>query len=196
MSYLIYQPPADRGTIQAFSRKEMNLYKADMDRIIKNIEDARRCCDHVFVSIHSHEESGSSKETPAQFVMEFANKCIDAGACAVIGHGPHILRPLEIYKGRPIFYSVGNFLFQCELTACTAEDEYEKYEMTSDESVSATYEKRTAGHTRGLLSDKRMLEAVIPYIEVEDDKIIPEIVLIVVVLPAPLLPRRATSSPS
>ena len=150
---------------------ETHPNKADMDRIVKSIEAARICGDYVFVSIHSHEESGSSKETPAQFVTEFAHRCIDAGACAVIGHGPHILRPLEIYKGCPIFYSVGNFLFQCELTACTAEDEYEKYGMTSDEAVIMTYEKRTAGHTRGLLSDKRVLEAVIPYIEVDNDKV-------------------------
>ena len=43
--------------------------------------------------------------------------------------------------------------------------------MTSDEAVIMTYEKRTAGHTRGLLSDKRVLEAVIPYIEVDNDKV-------------------------
>ena len=34
---------------------------------------------------------------------------IDAGADAVVGHGPHVLRGVEFYKGRPIFYSLGNF---------------------------------------------------------------------------------------
>ena len=35
---------------------------------------------------------------------------IDAGADAVIGHGPHVLRGIEFYRGRPIVYSLGNFL--------------------------------------------------------------------------------------
>jgi poly-gamma-glutamate capsule biosynthesis protein CapA/YwtB (metallophosphatase superfamily) len=40
-----------------------------------------------------------------------ARRFIDLGADAVIGHHPHILQPIEIYKGRPILYSVGNFAF-------------------------------------------------------------------------------------
>jgi hypothetical protein len=35
---------------------------------------------------------------------------IDAGADAVAGHGPHVLRGIEFYRGRPIVYSLGNFL--------------------------------------------------------------------------------------
>jgi hypothetical protein len=35
---------------------------------------------------------------------------LDAGADAVVGHGPHVLRGVEFYKGKPIFYSLGNFL--------------------------------------------------------------------------------------
>jgi hypothetical protein len=34
---------------------------------------------------------------------------IDAGADAVVGHGPHVLRGIEFYRGRPIAYSLGNF---------------------------------------------------------------------------------------
>lgn len=39
-----------------------------------------------------------------------ARFAVDCGADAVIGHHPHIVQPLEIYRGRPIFYSVGNFM--------------------------------------------------------------------------------------
>jgi hypothetical protein len=35
---------------------------------------------------------------------------VDAGADAVVGHGPHVLRGIELYRGRPIAYSLGNFL--------------------------------------------------------------------------------------
>ena len=40
----------------------------------------------------------------------WARAVIDAGADAVVGHGPHVLRGMEFYRGRPIVYSLGNFL--------------------------------------------------------------------------------------
>jgi hypothetical protein len=42
-------------------------------------------------------------------VVEFAHSMIDAGADIVLGHGPHVVRPLEIYNDRLIAYSLGNF---------------------------------------------------------------------------------------
>jgi poly-gamma-glutamate synthesis protein (capsule biosynthesis protein) len=59
-------------------------------------------------SLHNH-EPGNGSQTPADFAVPFAHKIIDAGADAYIGHGPHQLRGIEIYKGKPIFYSLGNF---------------------------------------------------------------------------------------
>ena len=43
---------------------------------------------------------------------KLAHAAIDAGADVFIGHGPHRLRAIEIYQGKPIFYSLGNFYFQ------------------------------------------------------------------------------------
>ncbi len=141
----------------------------DMQRILQSIRQARAQSDYVFVSMHSHEVGGHQKELPGEFYKEFAHRCIDEGATAILGHGPHIIRPLEIYKGKPIFYSMGNFLFQEELTPFVAEDQYEKYNVTSDCSMDEMYDIRTKGHTRGLLCDHRVLEAFIPYVEVEND---------------------------
>lgn len=45
---------------------------------------------------------------------------IDAGADVVVGHGPHILRGIEVYKRRPIFYSLANFIFENDLSPQTA----------------------------------------------------------------------------
>jgi len=84
--------------------------KVDMERIKKAIYEAQMHADYIIVSIHAHEVGGTSKEEPAQFLKEFAHECIDSGAHAVIGHGPHLIRPLEIYKGYPIFYSLGDFM--------------------------------------------------------------------------------------
>ena len=48
---------------------------------------------------------------PLQYMTDIAHAAIDAGADIVMGHGPHFPLPIEIYKGRPIFYSVGNLTF-------------------------------------------------------------------------------------
>ena len=47
-------------------------------------------------------------QTP-DFLIDFAHKAIDNGADAFVGHGPHVLRGVEIYKGKPIFYGLGEF---------------------------------------------------------------------------------------
>jgi poly-gamma-glutamate synthesis protein (capsule biosynthesis protein) len=46
-----------------------------------------------------------------EYMAEIAHAAIDAGADLVIGHGPHFLLPIEVYKGKPIFYGMGNFSF-------------------------------------------------------------------------------------
>ena len=175
-----YTPPLPDGVTDFrgtnIRRGEKTRYvthpnKKDMGRIIKSIQAARTQCDYVVVSMHSHEVGGPDKELPGDFYVEFAHQCIDAGASAVLGHGPHIIRPIEIYKGCPIFYCMGNFVFQNELTEFTAEDQYEKYGLTSDASMAEMYDVRSKGHTRGLLCNPKVMEAFIPYFEIENDKV-------------------------
>ncbi|HEY4141179.1 MAG TPA: CapA family protein [Pseudolabrys sp.] len=48
---------------------------------------------------------------PLQYMKDIAHAAIDAGADVVMGHGPHHTLPIEIYKGRPIFYGLGNLTF-------------------------------------------------------------------------------------
>ena len=47
---------------------------------------------------------------PNQFVIDFAHAVIDNGADMFLGHGVHTLQGIEIYKGRPIFYNLGEFV--------------------------------------------------------------------------------------
>jgi poly-gamma-glutamate capsule biosynthesis protein CapA/YwtB (metallophosphatase superfamily) len=75
--------------------------------------------DIVIVSFHGGAEGqGAEKLTFAREifvgedrgnVVEFARAMIDAGADIVLGHGPHVVRPLELYHDRLIAYSLGNF---------------------------------------------------------------------------------------
>lgn len=143
----------------------------DMARVEKAIYEARMQADYILVSIHSHELSGDKKENPSDFLKEFAHRCIDAGAHAVLGHGPHLLRPLEMYKGYPIFYSLGDFVIHNECIPFAPEEMYAKQHLTSDATMRELFCDRSAGYTRGLMRDHRMLEAVIPYFEMEGGKL-------------------------
>ena len=172
-----FVPPKPEGLLQIQStlfekgdalRYETHPNETDMSRVTASIENARRQSDYVAVSIHSHEVDLPDKAVPAQFLVEFAHRCVDAGASVVFGHGPHVLRPLEIYKGRPIFYSLGNFLFQ-DVAEYQPEDMYEKYGLTSDTSIGELYNAQTGNNTKGLLASRRTLESVLPYIEIEND---------------------------
>lgn len=140
----------------------------DMARVEQSIREALFMADYVAVSMHSHQISGLTKEQPAQFYEEFAHRCIDAGAHAVIGHGPHLLRPIEIYKGCPIFYSLGDFIIQLETIGKAPAGMFEKQGMTGNEGLDEMFDARSGGGKRGLYYEKVMFEAVVPYWETED----------------------------
>jgi poly-gamma-glutamate synthesis protein (capsule biosynthesis protein) len=83
----------------------------DERAILDVIEAARGAAEIVIVALHSHEPANASDE-PAAFVQRFARAAIDRGASLIVGHGPHRLRAVEMYKGSAILYSLGNFLYQ------------------------------------------------------------------------------------
>lgn len=87
--------------------------KDDLKRITEAVKIARRNARVVIVSNHDHR--GSKKQTePSESFKAFARASIDAGADVVFNTGPHLLWGIEIYKGKPIFYSLGNFFFQID----------------------------------------------------------------------------------
>jgi poly-gamma-glutamate capsule biosynthesis protein CapA/YwtB (metallophosphatase superfamily) len=85
--------------------------QVDLEENLARIADARRMADWVIVSLHSH-EYGETRGHPSQMAIDFAHAAIDAGADVFYGNGPARPRGLEIYRGRPIVYSVGMFFHQ------------------------------------------------------------------------------------
>jgi len=83
----------------------------DEREILEQITAARSSSEVVIVSLHAHEPANDS-DAPAEFIVRFARKAVDAGATIVFGHGPHRLRGVELYKGGAILYSLGNFVYQ------------------------------------------------------------------------------------
>lgn len=112
--------PTAAGTIclLAFSRTLPETFWAKEGRAgtsylsYEETAQAIKACRHqhpfVFVSFHWGEEL---HERPKDYQRELAHLAIRSGADAVIGHHPHILQSIEFFEGKPILYSVGNFIF-------------------------------------------------------------------------------------
>ncbi|WP_352128130.1 CapA family protein [Mesorhizobium sp. dw_380] len=67
--------------------------------------------DFVVAYLHHHHWEPGWQDVP-RWVQTFARSCVDAGADLFVSHGAPVLQALEIYNGAPIFYGLGNFLFQ------------------------------------------------------------------------------------
>lgn len=121
---------------------QRTMNKADVEGNLRSIKDARRSADWVLVSYHGHESSFDGTEYPADFQIELAHSCIDAGSHAFLGHGPHILRGIEIYKGKPIIYGMGNLVAQNQLVKRVTTDQYESLGLDEKATPSDYYEER------------------------------------------------------
>ena len=82
----------------------------DLDRMIKDIEEAKQKSDLVIVSIHWGIHF--KEAVVADYQKYYAHFAIDHGADLILGHHAHILKPVEVYKGKAIFYSLGNFAME------------------------------------------------------------------------------------
>ena len=147
-----------------------SLNEEDMKRVEKAIYEAKFQADYVMVSIHSHEfGSGTTKEDVPEFLADFAHRCIDMGADAIVGHGPHLLRPIEVYNDKPIFYSLGDFVLELYSVEMAPADFFEKQGIDPNETVHALLRKRSQNFTVGLMEQKKMLETIIPFWETDEN---------------------------
>jgi poly-gamma-glutamate capsule biosynthesis protein CapA/YwtB (metallophosphatase superfamily) len=133
----------------------------DVKEITAEIREARRMADWVMVSIHAHEGAPGDREAPAQFLVTFAHAAIDAGADLFVGHGPHVLRAVEIYKGKPIFYSVANFIFQNEALPFQPQESYDQFNLPLDATTADFFDTRSANDTRSFPADQKIWESMI-----------------------------------
>lgn len=143
----------------------------DMARVEDHIREARRQADYVLVSVHSHQSKAIDTTEPADFLVEFAHRCIDAGADAILGHGPHELRGIEIYKGRPIFYSLGNFIFQTDTVRLQPAEAYENKKMPVGSMTGELMDFRSKNGTRGYCVQENIWRSVMAGFTAEDGEI-------------------------
>jgi poly-gamma-glutamate capsule biosynthesis protein CapA/YwtB (metallophosphatase superfamily) len=82
----------------------------DLAQLLATVRATREAADIVLVSLHwgIHMVKG----TLADYQREVGHALIDAGVDAILGHHPHIMKGIEVYRGKPIFYSLGNFAIE------------------------------------------------------------------------------------
>lgn len=104
----------------------------DETDLIKAVEAADSQVDYLFVMVHWGTEHTTEL---TDYQVNDGHKMIDAGAEAVIGMHSHCLQPVEYYNGKPIFYSLGNFIFNPTIkSGCGG-----AVEFTVDENDAVTY---------------------------------------------------------
>ncbi len=145
--------------------------KDDLQGNCKWISDAARQADFVVFSFHAH-EGAVDRWLPATFHQPFARACIDAGTDAFIGHGPHFIRGIEIYKNKPIFYSLGNFVFQNETVRKMPADNYEKTGLDDTNTPADYYDKRSDNDKKGFPADRKYWESFLPWCRYEAGKLV------------------------
>ncbi|RNJ42605.1 hypothetical protein B5V01_16525 [Mesorhizobium erdmanii] len=124
----------------------------DVADILRNIRRGKQFSDFCIVTNHGHEPNWSHEvsQEPPDYEQSFARQMIDAGADAYVGHGPHLLRGIEIYKGRPIFYSLGNFFYD-DLRTPAGADMFEAYgkDPRVDTDAEVTVDEEAKGYPTG-----------------------------------------------
>jgi poly-gamma-glutamate synthesis protein (capsule biosynthesis protein) len=105
----------------------------DKQRILQSIREARRHADLVVVYEHNHvflnrpftpmfEEELPERLAPADWLKRWTHEEIDAGADIIVMHGAPLIHGVEIYRNRPIFYDLGNFIFNLPPTIVSLDE--------------------------------------------------------------------------
>lgn len=140
----------------------------DMERLEKAVRAAAADADHAVVYVHSHETKGDSDFEPDGFVETFSRACIDWGAEAVVCSGTHQIKGVEIYKGKPIYYSIANFFFRAYDMDEYPNEWYEFYNIDKRLTVREGENLRTKNGTIGLTTQRYAFRSISPMIEWDD----------------------------
>jgi poly-gamma-glutamate synthesis protein (capsule biosynthesis protein) len=130
--FLAYTYDANNGNYKDIDPRIAVL---DVDRMKQDLAAIRMKADVALVSMHA----GTEYELkPNAQQTTFARAAIDSGAAAVIGHHPHVRQPMELYRGSPIFYSLGNLVF----------DQFQRKETQVGSLAELTFEGATIVETK------------------------------------------------
>ncbi len=138
---------------------------------LRQVREARRQADWVIFSMHYHEMGGKALytatrrtelEEPPEFVVDFAHRCIDEGVDVFVGHGPHVALGLEIYKGKPVFYSLGDFILQNETVQVFPSHAYDRFRLDPMSTPADFLDTRSDQNRKAHPGDPLFWEAFVP----------------------------------
>jgi poly-gamma-glutamate capsule biosynthesis protein CapA/YwtB (metallophosphatase superfamily) len=133
------------------------VHESDRREVLRAVRQAKQTSDFTIATMHTH-EPGNYSQHPPEFLPFIAREAIDNGADAFIGHGPHQLRGIEIYEGRPIFYSLGNFFFMENTQQPLTRGAYDKDTARPDETEAEFLERK---RVHGVFGEQIWYESVI-----------------------------------
>jgi poly-gamma-glutamate synthesis protein (capsule biosynthesis protein) len=152
------------------------LNQSDLDGLIASVKNAHSQAEWVVVSSHTH-EGGQGQGTPPEFLVTAAHAAIDAGADVFVSHGPHTLKGIEIYKGKPIFYSLGNFIFENETMLFQPAESFDSLGLPSSATVADFYDARSGNDTRGFPVQRGVWESAVAEVSFNKDHTLNRITL-------------------
>jgi poly-gamma-glutamate synthesis protein (capsule biosynthesis protein) len=110
IGFLAYTDLSNIGLAAATATsRRAGVASARSTNLFSEIESAKKAVDFLIVSFHWGTEYQLGE--PGARQKKLAYQCIDKGADVIIGHHPHVLQKIEIYHGKTIAYSLGNFVF-------------------------------------------------------------------------------------
>lgn len=110
IGFLAYTDLANSGLSRASATAtKPGVASATTKAVFDEIKTAKRKVDFLVVSLHWGVEYQIGEPNARQ--KNLAYKCIDYGADIIVGHHPHVLQKVEVYQGKTIAYSLGNFVF-------------------------------------------------------------------------------------
>lgn len=116
----------------------------DLDAILRNIREGKEESNFEIVCIHAH-NPGNWSAQPAEFMPTLAHDAINAGADEFVASGPHRLRGIEIYKGKPIFYSLGDFFYEVMHRVYLDADNLERAHLNMATTTDYEYQQSRVG---------------------------------------------------
>ena len=172
-------PAADRpGAVDLFGQRykagdrpgelTYTMSRGDLEGNLQAIKNGKEYADFMIATIHAHQgdtllQPFLFEDRPPDFLVALAHQAIDNGADAFVGHGPHLLRGIEIYKGRPIFYDLGEFFREWDWS-CDC-NESPNGDITQAESV-------VAGHRARGVDEPINYEAAVAVSRFEDGRLV------------------------
>lgn len=156
------------------------LVTYDPAELLEAITELRKDCDYLVVYVHWGIERSITPET---YQRDLGQQYIDAGADLVVGSHPHVLQGIEYYQGKPIVYSLGNFVFGSSIPqTAMLQVELKREDNGTAATLSLIPGTSAAGHTRTISEAGQVnafyqqLEGLSPGVAYEGDSAVRSVV--------------------